>query len=297
MTGAFLFCNRMENISQKELIAFQQHELNGVFIYKNLAKITQNPENKKILMELSAKEWEHYDAMKVLTKKDLRPNRIKIIFFYLLARIFGLIFGIKLMEYNSKREQRLFDTLRHHPDYRRQIEEGEEKEKLLINDIDEERLYYMGAIVLGLNDALIEFTGALAGFAFAFQNHQIVAMAGAITGVAAALSMGASEYMSCKAEKGKMNPLKAAFYTLSAYLVTVALLIMPFVLLQNVYSGLAVSLLGASIIIATFNFYYAVARDESFWKRFLEMLAISFSVAFTSFAIGWLMKHFTGINI
>ena len=297
MTGAFLFCNRMENISQKELIAFQQHELNGVFIYKNLAKVTQNPENKKILMELSAKEWEHYDAMKVLTKKDLRPNRIKIIFFYLLARIFGLIFGIKLMEYNSKREQRLFDTLRHHPDYRRQIEEGEEKEKLLINDIDEERLYYMGAIVLGLNDALIEFTGALAGFAFAFQNHQIVAMAGAITGVAAALSMGASEYMSCKAVKGKMNPLKAAFYTLSAYLVTVALLIMPFVLLQNVYSGLAVSLLGASIIIATFNFYYAVARDESFWKRFLEMLAISFSVAFTSFAIGWLMKHFTGINI
>lgn len=287
----------MERVSMQELLAFQQHELNGAFIYKNLAHITKKTENKKLLAELSNKEWEHYDSAKLITGKELHPNNIKIIFFFMLARIFGLIFGIKLMEYSSKREKRLYDTLCQHPDYRQIIEEGEEKEKLLINDIDEERLYYMGAIVLGLNDALIEFTGALAGFAFAFQNHQIVAMAGAIAGIAAALSMGASEYMSCKAEKGKMNPLKAAAYTLFAYLVTVGLLILPFVLLQNVYFGLAVSLLAASIVIATFNFYYAVTRDESFWHRFLEMLAISFSVAFTSFGIGWLMKHFTGINI
>lgn len=287
----------MEETLQKELRAFQRHEINGALIYRKLAEINKNPQNKKLLFELSEKEWEHYGLAKAITGKDVRPGRIKILFFILLARIFGLVFGIKLMEFNAKREKRLFATLSRQPEYQKLIEEGEENEKLLINDIDEERLYYMGAVVLGLNDALIEFTGALAGFAFAFQNHQIVAMAGAITGIAAALSMGASEYMSSKAEKSQHNPFKAAIYTSSAYLITVALLILPFVLLGNVYWGLGICLFIATVIVATFNFYYAVTRDESFWKRFLSMLSISFSVAFVSFGIGWLMKHFTGINI
>ncbi|MEG1586833.1 MAG: VIT1/CCC1 family protein [Bacteroidales bacterium] len=287
----------MREIPKQELLAFQRHELNGAIIYRNLAKITKNKANKNILSQLAEKEWEHYETMKEITGRDLHPVRIKIIFFYLLARIFGLVFGIKLMEYNTKREQKLYKSLSNHPDYQHLIEEGEEKETLLINDIDEERLYYMGAIVLGLNDALIEFTGALAGFAFAFQHHQIVAMAGGITGIAAALSMGASEYMAAKADKTNKSAVKAAIYTCSTYLITVILLLLPFILLQNVYWGIGICLFIASLIIGTFNFYYAVTRNENFWKRFLEMLSISFSVAFVSFAIGWLMKHFTGINI
>lgn len=287
----------MEKIPMQELLTFQQHELDGAIIYHNLAHITKKQANKQLLTELSEKEWEHYNATKEITGKEQRPRNLKIAFFYFLARIFGLVFGIKLMEYSRKHEQHLYETLCQHPAYQQTMAEGEKKEKLLINEIDEERLYYMGAIVLGLNDALIEFTGALAGFAFAFDNHAIVAMAGAIAGIAAALSMGASEYLSCKAENGRLRPLRAAIYTLFSYLITVGLLILPFVLFTNTYFGLLISLLAATIIIATFNFYYAVTRDESFWKRFLEMIAISFSVAFTSFAIGWLLKHFTGISI
>ena len=52
----------------------------------------------------------------------------------------------------------------------------------------------MGSVVLGLNDALVEFVGMLAGLTFALQNTQIIAVAGLITGVAASLSMGSSEY-------------------------------------------------------------------------------------------------------
>ena len=67
-------------------------------------------------------------------------------------------------------------------------------ERELIAMIDEERLKYVGSVVLGLNDALVEFTGTLAGLTFAIQNSQIIAVAGLITGVAASLSMAASEY-------------------------------------------------------------------------------------------------------
>jgi VIT1/CCC1 family predicted Fe2+/Mn2+ transporter len=82
------------------------------------------------------------------------------------------------------------------------IEKDEkEHERKLINLIGEERLKYVGSMVLGLNDALVELTGALAGFTLAFRNTRLIAMAGFITGIAASLSMAASEYLSTKSEE------------------------------------------------------------------------------------------------
>ena len=52
---------------------------------------------------------------------------------------------------------------------------------------------------------------------------------------------------------------------------------------------------GATII-ALFNYYYAVARGESFKKRFLEMAILSFTVAGISFLIGYALKTLTGID-
>ena len=52
------------------------------------------------------------------------------------------------------------------------------------------RLEYMGSVVLGLNDALVEFTGALAGFTLALSDSRLTALTGSITGIAAALSIG-----------------------------------------------------------------------------------------------------------
>ncbi|MGL4293682.1 MAG: VIT1/CCC1 transporter family protein [Bacteroidales bacterium] len=287
----------MEEIPLHELKAFQRHELNAALIYRKLAAITKDEDNRKIMFELSDEQWSHCLAARKATGKKMRPNNIKIIFYYILTRIFGLTFGIKLMEYNNSQDKDLFQTLAKHPDYEKIIEEGEKKEKLLINQIEEERLYYMGAVIIGLNDALIEFTGALAGFALAFQNHKVVAMAGAITGIAGALSMGASEYMASKTEKNPKTALKSSVYTFSAYFTTIVLLLFPFIILHSVYLGLATCILIMSLIIAAFNFYYAVTRDKSFWKRFREMFLICISITFISFGIGWLLKYFTGINL
>lgn len=43
-------------------------------------------------------------------------------------------------------------------------------------------------------------------------------------------------------------------------------------------------------IIALFNYYYSIARSESFRKRFTEMAVLSFSVAALSFLIGYALK-------
>src|SRR3989304_527579 len=72
-----------------------------------------------------------------------------------------------------------------------QEEENLHEEKL-IDMLDEERLQYAGSVVLGLNDALVELTGALAGLTLALQNVKLIALSGLIPGIAASMSMAES---------------------------------------------------------------------------------------------------------
>ena len=111
-------------------------------------------------------------------------------------------------------------------------------------------------MVLGLNDALVELTGALAGLTLALRNTRLVALTGSITGIAAALSMAASEYLSTREEGAdpSKSPAKAALYTGVAYSLTVLALILPYLLISNPFVCLALTLSAAILIIAVFNF-------------------------------------------
>ena len=81
------------------------------------------------------------------------------------------------------------------------------------------------------------------------------------------------------------------------YLLTVLLLILPYLLLTNYYLCLACTLVEAVLIIALFNYYISVAKDEPFAKRFLEMAGLSLGVAAFSFLIGFLLRIFLGVDV
>ena len=115
--------------------------------------------------------------------------------------------------------------------------------------------------------------------------------------VAAALSMGASSYLSTKSEETTKNPLKASVYTGTAYILTVLVLIFPYLVLSNYYVSLACTLVAAIGIIAAFNYYIAVARDEPFKSRFLEMAGLSLSVAAFSFLVGFVLRAVFGVDV
>src|SRR5690606_11013439 len=99
--------------------------------------------------------------------------------------------------------------------------EEQEHEQALIGMLDEDRLQYVGSMVLGLNDALVELTGTLAGLSFALQNNKLVALSGLITGISATFSMASSEYLSARSE-GDNNAIKSALYTGVMYIFAVA---------------------------------------------------------------------------
>lgn len=288
------------DLTQKDLstfLRFQREEITSFFVYKKLASIERKESNQKILLNIASQEAKHYENLKRYTKKEVKPKRWSIFKYYWLARILGLTFAIKLMELSEESSHLNYAAYTGFPDLEEMAREEEAHENELIAMIDEERLDYMGSIVLGLNDALVEFTGALAGYTLALNDNKLIALTGSITGVAAALSMASSEYLSTKSEgKTGKHPQKSAIYTGFAYIVTVVALIAPFALIENVLIALAVMLATAILIIALFNYYYSVARSESFKKRFGEMALLSMGVALISFLIGILLKKLVGVD-
>ncbi|NLI25564.1 MAG: rubrerythrin family protein [Bacteroidales bacterium] len=276
----------------------QKNEITEYHVYSMLARHIKDPANASVLRNIAEDEKKHYNFWMRFTGIDQSPSRITILKYYWIARIFGITFGIKLMEKNEEKAEEVYGKVAGIiPEAMAIAAEEDSHEHQLIALIKEEKLQYVGSVVLGLNDALVELTGSLAGFTFALQNNRIIALAGLITGIAAAFSMAASEYLSNKAENAGEKAGKAALYTGIAYIFTVLLLILPFLLLSTPIISLIITLTTAVIIIWLFNYYLSVATDIPFRKRFLEMTFVSLGVAALSFGIGFALKTLMGIDI
>jgi VIT1/CCC1 family predicted Fe2+/Mn2+ transporter len=283
---------------RKKVIQFQQTEITEYHIYKRLAKRIKSEENAKILEQIAEDEKRHYEGWKKYSHQEVPPHRFNIWFYYVVSVLFGFTFGVKLMEQGEQAAQANYASVaKVIPEAEQYRKEEDRHEQKLINMLEEERLQYAGSIVLGLNDALVELTGALAGLTLALQNVKLIALSGLITGIAASMSMAASEYLSTRSEETTKQPARAAIYTGIAYIVTVTLLVLPYLLFENYYLDLAIALTTAVLIIAVFNYYISVAKGESFRARFLEMAGLSLGVAAFSFVIGFLIRLWLGIEI
>jgi len=283
---------------RRKLLTFQKNEVTEHHIYNRLARTIKSPENRGVLERIAQDELQHYRVWRSYTQQDVPPDRFRVWAYCWISRIFGFTFGLKLMERGEEGAQDSYACLREAlPEAEAIMSSEDQHEAALLQLLDEERLRYTGSMVLGLNDALVELTGALAGLTLALQDTRLIALTGSITGIAASFSMGASEYLSTKAEKTAKDPLRAALYTTAAYLLTVFLLILPYLLLTNYYLCLGCTLAAAILIIALFTYYLSVARDEPFRRRFLEMAGLSLSVAAFSFLVGFLLRTFLGIEV
>ncbi|MDD5634867.1 MAG: VIT1/CCC1 transporter family protein [Candidatus Omnitrophica bacterium] len=288
----------LDNKTKKTILSFQLNEITEYFIYLKLASVEKNEKNRSVLKKIASDELKHYEILKKYTEEDISPDRFKIWKYVVIARVLGLTFGLKLMEEGETAAQIKYSVITSNVAEAAQIIKDEDThERELLGMIDEERLKYIGSVVLGLNDALVELTGALAGFTFALPNARVVATAGAITGIAASLSMAASEFLSTKSEGEGKDPVKASVYTGIAYILTVTILILPYLIFDNLLISLGVMLTSAVIIIFAFTFYISVAKGLNFRKRFIEMVSISLGVAVLSFLIGLGVRALLNIEI
>ena len=186
------------------------------------------------------------------TKEEVHPDNLSVLKYLILAKIFGLTFVMKILEGGEEKAQEAYHMVSPElPEATQHVLDEHRHETLLIEQIDDARLNYIGSIVQGLNDALIELAGELAGFTFAFQNPQLIGFAGLIAGIAQFLSGSASEieiYLSQKTEENK-RALKASFHEGTIYMLTVLLLITPYFISTSYYIPLSVTGISAFVII------------------------------------------------
>ena len=280
------------------VLKIQKGELTEHIIYKKLSGIVKNKEHSDLLEKISREELEHYKVFKSITGEESLPDKFRIFLYVFIARLLGLNFGLKLMESGEDLAQDIYKGLINiSPKVELIIREEEKHEKEIIELINEESLKYISSMVLGLNDALVELTAALAGFTLALQNGRLIGVVGLITGIAASMSMAASEYLSTKQEETDKDPVKASVYTGIAYICTVILLVFPYFIFKNIFFSLGLVVVMALFIILVFTFYISVAKGLNFKKRFLEMAGLSLSIASATFFIGLAIRKVFGVEI
>jgi VIT1/CCC1 family predicted Fe2+/Mn2+ transporter len=270
-------------------------------VYRRLANREKKAENKNILQKISMQENNHYNLLKEKTGEDVDYSKFRVYFHVITSIFLGLTFSLKLMEKTEQNAAQEYRDL----GYDDIAEEEDEHEKELLSLLEEDALNYLSSIILGLSDALVELTGALAGLTFAFQELRVVALAGLVTGISASFSMAASEFLATKEENSNRSPIKAALFTGSAYIITVFLLVIPYLLLTDNseiifglephIQALIITFIIGLLIIALFNFYVSVAQDKSFNRRFIEMVIILLIVTMISFLIGLILRESFGL--
>lgn len=289
----------IQESTKQLLLAMQKGELTEYYVYTNIAKSCKDPKNKEILERIGREEKAHSEIWKRYTGESVKPDQGKIFWYSILNKIFGFTFTLKLMERGEDTASDVYASIISEvPEAARISEDEQAHEKSLIGLLDEERLQYVGSMVLGLNDALVELTGTLAGLSLALQNTKLIALSGLVTGISATLSMMSSEYLSARSD-GEEHPFKAASYTGIMYIVAVALLVLPYLLFDSAHYmyALGTMLIIVVAIIFIFTYYVSVAQDLSFKKRFVEMVTISLTVATIAFIIGLIVKNVLGIEV
>ena len=287
----------MKNKRHKLIIRHQREEETLSAVYGIIAKKTKNSRDKETLSKISNQKKENAAVWRRSSGKNIKLSRFKIIWYIILSYVMGYTFVIKFLnknKYVNIDKYKIFEQ--DIPEISVIIENDKAHDFALAEMLYEERLKYTGEVVLGLNNALVEFMGMLAGLTFALANTKVIAATGIIAGTAATLSMAASDYL---AERAKKNPqaLKACIYSGTAYLVTVILLVLPYMLFpKNMYiAAFGVMMITSILIIFFFTYYISVAKSLSFIKQFVEMACISIGVSIVAFIVGITAKSYLGI--
>ena len=89
---------KLPNDVKRDLLEAQRNEISEHIIYLKLSESINDEKNGRILKKIAMDEKSHHDTWKKYTGVEVSPKRIMVWWYYLISRIFGLTFGIKLME-------------------------------------------------------------------------------------------------------------------------------------------------------------------------------------------------------
>ncbi|MEM4756149.1 MAG: rubrerythrin family protein, partial [Candidatus Woesearchaeota archaeon] len=95
-------------MAEKLLLQAQKNEITEYYLYRALAQQEKNTANKKTLLKLANDELRHYQLLVKQTKKECKPNYAKVLWYRILASLFGITFAIRLMEQGESHAQQFY---------------------------------------------------------------------------------------------------------------------------------------------------------------------------------------------
>ncbi len=282
---------------------FCRDEYHDYLVYRELAYREGNPERRGVLERLAEQERRHYDFWRGLSRDcGADVGRWRIALYMAVKRILGLAFLLRLLERHEKEVIARYRAVaeRMGPEDRERlmdiIREEEEHEAALLDQIGSDTVRYMGFVVLGLADAIIEITGVHAGMLGVTNSTIMAGIAGIVVGFSAAISMASAAYLQAKHEGG-LNPAKSATVTGVAYILAVLALAIPYFMWADMLYAFAASVVTAIALIGAFTFYSSVIMDKGFTREFLEAVLLLFGTVAGAYAIGDLLGRTFGVKI
>ncbi len=302
---------------------FYHEELFSYEVYTELSKREKAPELKRLLATFATGEKRHAALWeRILKKEGGKPTwpllfRLRITFFLFVRMILGLALTLKLLEnsegqtlneYKAMLEWKGLDK-KEKADMRAMIKDEAVHEKELLKRMEKYRgeLDYIGSIVFGLNDGLVEILAVVAGLAVLATTGIVVVIGGLIVGISGTLSMAGGAYLSAKSHglvEGAMEerssntlPGKEALYTGVFYFIGAIISTLPFMLGLSGYEGIALAVVLVVIALAAVSTIIAVVSGTRISRRVTEMIAISLAAALVTIVLGSIIRTYFGISI
>lgn len=318
--------SKMRKIAHKLAL----NELFDYTLYERLAA-TEDKETKRILQELMAFEERHIEFWRSLSGvHKLRIGfikRLKMNFLLIIRNLLGQRATFLILEaiehYGIINYIHLWNIYKDTPlaaGIRGILEEELRHEDKVVETAQRRQLTGedIRNLVLGLNDGLVEVLGSVGGFFATFGRPLTVAMAASIVGVAGAISMGAGAYVSVKSEQDvkdtesaklrvlsdiagsepstsePVRPIRSAMVVGFFYILGALIPVLPIWLgVNHIWASIACGSL-AVIIVSTF--LASISGVPIFRKIIVNVLIAMGAVAFT-YAVGWIARHWIGIEI
>jgi VIT1/CCC1 family predicted Fe2+/Mn2+ transporter len=278
-------------------------EYRDYYVYKKLAEAEKRGDLREALEKFSGHEYRHYRFWSSIAGDCSEDaGRPRVGHLLLMRKMLGLTFVAKYLERHESSViseyrrflERLDGPLR--GELEAIIREEEEHESLLLSSLNESIVRYLGFIVLGLADAIVEITGVHAGFLGATTKTLIAGIAGLIVGISAAISMAGAAYLQAKAGEGETHPGRSALVTGVSYMLAVFVLALPYFVFVHQFIAFAVSVVLAVAMVTVFTFYGSVINDTNFGSDLAKNIGILFGTAAAAYVAGELLGSYFGIQ-
>ncbi|MDT7888998.1 MAG: rubrerythrin family protein [Desulfurococcales archaeon] len=259
--------------------------------------------SKSVLMEMASQEERHYRFwVRVSGGCRVRFLWVRVLVALFMALLFGATITIKILERKENETiQRYMGVLKHFEGSERVeleaiIEDEIKHENVLMEKIEEERIRYLGFIVLGLSDAIIEISGIHAGTLGVYEDTVKSGIAGLIAGIAASMAMAAAAYAQAK-QGGMGRPATSAMYTGIAYFLTAVALAIPYFIVHEIIVAFTLSIAISIVILAYISTYGSVLYNRNYLREIAETTLIILGISAALYFIGVLVSEFLGIRV